>query len=157
MADAPELLEQWRWRGGKAVLHTGYHDCGQQQQRGISTCIAVLAGIHTNCFRPFHKNYRPELVEQLEEMVPEGQALYGGLHEPQVTTPAGALWVTELGPGESGYLTSVLGSACYVLVAALTGMRNTELQQLERGCISHSSGIPSITSPMTRRNPHHCP
>ncbi|MGH9077939.1 MAG: hypothetical protein ACRDY0_10890 [Acidimicrobiales bacterium] len=65
------------------------------------------------------------------------RSLLGGVWEPTVTFPGPdgepRLWVEELGIGEIDHLTSVLRGACYVVLAALTGMRDSEIQSLRRG------------------------
>ena len=79
---------------------------------------------------------------------------YGGICTPAVTVPAadgtGRPWVGEIGFGETDYLVSVLRAAAYLLLAALTGMRDSELQSITKDAPIISDGLPAIRGTQTK-------
>ncbi len=149
MAGATERFEAWLRDGGRIPLHTGFHHRGFPATRGEVnlTLLARLAKISDNCVRQSHKNYNATIGALVADATLTSTNLVsGGVSIPAATTPTGELWAAEIGLGEAEYLASVLRAACYVIIAALTGMRDSEIQALERSSICERDGIPALRS-----------
>ena len=145
--DAEEVLATWLASGGRIPLHTGFEHRGRPATRGEANIrlLSRLTGIHPNCFRPTHRIHRPALIAQLTDVAKDGQKLaFGGLHAASATNPEGTIWIEEIGLGEAEFLVSVLRGACYVLIAALTGMRDSEIQSLQKDCLGQADGVTSL-------------
>jgi len=139
----------WLAAGGRIPLHTGFEHRGVAGVRGDvnMNLMARLVGIHPNCLRPKHRIFNPGIAAAVAQAANEpGAVRLGGVIEPTATTPDGAVWASEIGLGESEYLSSVLRAACYVVIAALTGMRDSEIQGLQRDSICQRDGIPALRS-----------
>lgn len=149
VSDATERFEVWLQEGGRIPLHTGFEHRGTSEPRGEvnRSLLARLVGIHPNCLRPSHRIYKPDIGALIAEATQSQLTMaFGGVFIPTTTNPAGEPWATEIGLGEAEYLASVLRAACYVIIAALTGMRDSEIQGLERSSICERDGIPALRS-----------
>jgi integrase len=147
--DAEERFGLWLELGGLLPLHTGYEHRGLATTRGEinRALLARLAGIHPNCLRPAHPIYRPAIGKLIDAAAKDPERTsFGGISQPAIETPNGKPWVTEIGMGEAEYLASALRAACYVIVAALTGMRDSEIQELKRDSICKRDGLPALRS-----------
>jgi hypothetical protein len=147
--DAEALFTNWLTAGGLIPLHTGFEHRGSPSARGEvnQTLLAKMAGIHPNCLRPSHRIYKPAIGTAVRLAAQDpATTILGGVLEPSTTTPSGALWAGEIGLGEAEYLTSVLRAACYVVIAALTGMRDSEIQGLRRDSRCTRDGLPALRS-----------
>lgn len=156
VAGAAALVARWRTRGGLIPLHTGYEHRGRSFDRGTPnmTLLARQTRIHSNRLRLTHRIGDAALIDQVQRLALQpAHSAFGSVFVPTVFAPSGDLWMSELGSGEIEYLVSVLRAAVYVLVAALTGMRDSEIQSLERGAISRSDGLTSIRSTQTKGVP----
>jgi len=147
--ESEEVFAAWLASGGQIPLHTGFDHRGHPAVRGEVNIrlLMKLTGVHPNCFRPTHRIHRPSLVAQLSELARDSlKSTFGGLHAASAMSPEGIVWVDEIGLGEAEFLVSVLRGACYVLIAALTGMRDSEIQSLEMDCIGEADGVTSLRS-----------
>lgn len=149
-SNAWRIVQQWADDGGVLPLHTGVgRSPGARGEKNVRL-LARMLRINDSIFNKANANYRPEANELFQEMSldPERSAL-GGLVRPTVTvthsdgtiTP----WISEIGLGETEYLVSVLRAACYVMLAALTGMRDSEIQSLTRDTATTLDGLPGLT------------
>ncbi len=60
----------------------------------------------------------------------------GGLPtRPRINPETGEPWHPGIGPSDIGGLLSALTMACYILIAYLSGMRDSEVTSLRRGCL----------------------
>jgi hypothetical protein len=146
--DATERFSTWLQNGGRIPLHTGFaHRGGGSRGEVNRTLLTRLVGIHPNCIQPRHRIYKPD-IEALISHATQSQltTAFGGVLIPTTMSPAGEPWASEIGSGEAEYLISVLRAACYVIIAALTGMRDSEIQSLERNSICERDGIPALRS-----------
>ena len=146
---ATEHFEAWLRNGGRIPLHTGMTQRGGTHIRGEANynLLPRMIGIHPNCLRPKHRIYNPSLRALVDDAArnPDTSA-FGGVFIPTTTAPSGEPWAGEVGLGEAEYLASVLRAACYVTIAALTGMRDSEIQTLERSSVCERDGIPALRS-----------
>lgn len=144
-------LEAWLDAGNTVPLHTGYGR--HQTARGEInyTLLCRLANVSDAFLKRTHRTYLPEAVTEIQRRAQlPGGSRYGGLVQPTVTVPQPdgvvATWVSEIGLGEAEHFESVLRGACYIIIASLTGMRDSEIQGLRRNCVTTVDGIKAITS-----------
>lgn len=148
-SNAWRIVRQWADDGGILPLHTGFgRATALRGQPNIRLLLRKLE-INGSIFREAGAGFRPEAKQLCDDMAmdPTRSAL-GGLVHPTVTirhsdgttTP----WITEIGLGEAEYLVSVLRAACYVMLAALTGMRDSEIQSLKRDTATTLDGLPAV-------------
>jgi hypothetical protein len=83
-------------------------------------------------------------------MVGAGAVRFGGLLELQ-ERPEDE-WIDEVGIGEAEFLPSVLRGACYTIISALSGMRDSEIQALESNCIAQQDGLSVLRSVQIKGN-----
>jgi hypothetical protein len=148
VSGATERFSSWLQTGGRVPLHTGFaHRGGGSRGEVNRSLLARLAGIHPNCLRSSHRIYKPE-INALIDHATQSQltTAFGGVFIPTTNNQDGEPWTSEIGLGEAEYLISVLRAACYVIIAALTGMRDSEIQSLERNSICERDGIPALRS-----------
>ncbi|GAA1621754.1 hypothetical protein [Georgenia ruanii] len=146
------VLRRWAEAGNKVPLHTGYGRDGHDRGGANRSLLCKMAGLSASLIiRQAHPSFRQAAVDYVDDCAtdPERSA-FGGLYRPTapVTQPDGTttLWVDEIGSGEATYFYGMLRGACYVVLAALTGMRDSEIHELRRGAITESDGLPAIKS-----------
>ncbi len=145
-SDAIECLEKFLDDGGVIPLHTGFGKAGGRS-RGHANFALVqrLAGVSGITFKRTHHAYQPRVYEIIDDAVTEGKVAYGGLVTPSVEITDGSgestTWITEIGMGEAEYLPSLLRAASYILIASLTGMRDSEIQELRVGSVEMQDGL----------------
>lgn len=120
----------------KVPLHTGVGHWRSVRGQLNKRLLCRQLGLSTNALD--HPAPKGPLATLLDEAANDpSRSVLGSVWEPTVTVagPDGKErpWVEELGFGEIEHLTTVLRGACYVVVAALTGMRDSEIQSLRRG------------------------
>lgn len=122
--------------GYRVPLHTGVGHW-QSVRGGVNLrLLCRQLGLEPrNLSRPARSNPLRMLVDDCAK--DPMRSVLGGVWQPTVIIPGPdgepRLWVEELGVGEIEHLSSVLRGACYVVLAALTGMRDSEIQSLRRG------------------------
>ena len=93
--------------------------------------------------------------QQVVEHVRRGQWTLNGLYQPAAKldgrdTP----WAASLDGYRLGREESMLRTACYIVIAALTMMRDSEVQELRRDALTEHYGLPAIRSALVKGNPH---
>jgi hypothetical protein len=87
------------------------------------------------------------------------RSTFGGLHTPSVlvTHDDGSMspWISEIGLGEYEHLISILRGACYVVIASLTGMRDGEIQEMQRSTVTEANGLLAIRSVQSKGRSHY--
>ncbi|MGH9068768.1 MAG: hypothetical protein ACRDX8_03995 [Acidimicrobiales bacterium] len=122
--------------GYRVPLHTGIGNHLSVRGRLNKDLLCRQLDLHPHAWSC--QPHNEPLLGLLEDCAKDpSRSVFGGVWEPVVTIPGPdgerRLWVEELGVGEIEHLTSVLRGACYVVLAALTGMRSSEIQSLRRG------------------------
>lgn len=149
--NALRVIRSWVANGGKIPLHTGVgRDSGQRGTPNRALLCRQLA-INPNTFRPSHGQYCTEAIDLIMDLAQDPtRSHFGGLSTPTVTVSLDDgrqwPWIDELGLGELELLVSVLRVSAYVLLASLTGMRDSELQELTRDASTTSDGLPALAS-----------
>jgi len=147
-----QKLRDWLDAGNKIPLSTGVGlNAGQPRGNINITLLCRLVGINTVLLRPAHRSHREEATRILETAASDPQrCLYGGVYEPTATVTqldgSQTTWVSEIGMTEARYFRTVLRGACWIIIASLTGMRDSEIQELRRGAITEQDGLPAISS-----------
>lgn len=150
-ANAYNALLDWTEQGGLLPLHTGFGRTKHQRGEANTTLLERLLGINANVLNRASHQYMPDATALIAIAAADPQrATFGGMHVPTavVSHPDGtsSTWVEELGLGETEYLESVLRAACYVLIASLTGMRDSEIQELTRDSHTTKDGLAALKS-----------
>lgn len=150
-ANAYKALLDWDARGGLLPLHTGFGRTNHHRGEANTTLLQRLLGVNATILKRAHHQYMPEAAALIQRAASDAaRATYGGLHVPTVgvSHPDGtrSKWIEELGLHESEHLESVLRGACYVLIASLTGMRDSEIQELTRDSATTKDGINALRS-----------
>lgn len=150
-ANAYNALLDWTEQRGLLPLHTGFGRTKHQRGEPNTTLLEKLLGINANVLNRSSHQYMPDATALIATAAADPQrATFGGLHVPTavVSHPDGtsSTWVEELGLGETEYLESVLRAACYVLIASLTGMRDSEIQELTRDSHTTKDGLAALKS-----------
>jgi hypothetical protein len=150
--NAFRIIEQWDAGGGVVPLHTGFgRSPGKRGEINI-TLFCRIMGINDSVLKKANKyNYRPEAIKMLQAAAADPErGRFGGITSPtvHVTHQKGfqSTWIDELGLGETEYLVSVLRAACYVIVSCLTGMRDSEIQELTKHSVTTYEGLPALKS-----------
>lgn len=148
---ALNVVRAWLADGGKVPLHTGFGRSPGRRGEPNLKLVCRRLGINDNTFRPAHGRYSQDVVDLLHTMARDPQAArFGGLWTPAVTVTldnGGEMpWINELGLGELELLVSILRAAAYVLLASLSGMRDSELQELTRNASTIADGLPALAS-----------
>ncbi|MEO5665921.1 MAG: hypothetical protein ABIR39_21840 [Nocardioides sp.] len=150
-----DTFQQWHASGGVLPLATGFGRSPQPRGTPNLRLLCRTLRVNDNFLNPAHNMYKPEAAQMVADMAADPtRSTYGGLltasvtvtHEDGRTTP----WVSEVGLGEHEYLISALRGACYVIIASLTGTRDSELQDMERDAITVADGLHAITSVQTK-------
>lgn len=143
------VLEAWR-RDESAIvpLHTtaGFWAENEPNWRLLSLQLGL----------PEHVLYRgqsgPVAAAQARarDLVGRGRTIRGGLGEPlaRVTRQDGSTgpWRNGLGPRSLTKELTALRAAAYVFIAAISGMRDSEIQDIERGCLAVGHAGPVLRS-----------
>ncbi|MDV3126663.1 hypothetical protein M1247_17210 [Mycobacterium sp. 21AC1] len=150
-ANAYNALLDWTEQRGLLPLHTGFGRTKHQRGEPNTTLLEKLLGINANVLNRASHQYMPDAMALITTAAADPQrSTYGGLHIPTapVSHPDGTscTWVEELGLGETEHLESVLRAACYVLIASLTGMRDSEIQELTRDSHTTKDGLAALKS-----------
>lgn len=144
------MVEEHLTNGGWIPLHTGVGRSRNERGTVNYRLLARLLGISENPFNRAHRYYDDHLVNRIQHAARQPDtALHGGLHRPTATFPAETgdiAWNAELGTGETEHLTSVLRAAGYLLLAALTAMRDSELQDLGVDAVETADGLTALRS-----------
>lgn len=147
--NATRIVEEYLEQGGRIPLHTGFARSPQPRGAPNKSLLAIQLGINDSILKPANHAYNRQLDELLDELATDpAHSCFGGVTDAiiEVDLPDGsrAPWVSELGRREIEYLVSVLRAACYVLIAALTGMRDSELQALAAASLTETDGLPAL-------------
>lgn len=158
-ANAYNALLDWTEQGGLLPLHTGFGRTNHQRGEANTTLLERLLGINANVFSRASHQYMPDAVDLITTAAADPQrATFGGLHIPTALVShsdgTSSTWVSEVGLGEAEYLESVLRAACYVLIASLTGMRDSEIQELTRDSHTTKDGLAALRSIQHKGNDH---
>ncbi|WP_143740746.1 phage integrase family protein [Microbacterium sp. SZ1] len=140
--DAVNVLEAYLEGGGRVPLITAFGR-NKKRTRGAPN-LAMLRrklNLSENITKPSHRAYNPEIRRTIQRAVDEGQTEYGGLVECAPDSP-----FAEIGMDEAEYLPSVLRAACYVMIASLSAMRDSEIQAIRRGSVNRDLDVPEISS-----------
>lgn len=62
-------------------------------------------------------------------------------------------WLERLGPDQLDHELRMLRAAIYIFVAALSMMRDSEIQEIQRGAVTTHYGSPAVTSHKTKLDP----
>jgi hypothetical protein len=150
--NAAKRLQEWIDLGNKIPLSTGVGlQSGAQRGQVCVNLLCRMVGINTVTLRRAHKSHDEAAIRIVEAAAtnPATSAL-GGIFTPTVLVehPDGteSTWISEIGSAEVRYLKCVLRGSCWVLIAALTGMRDSEIQGLRRGAVTERDGLPALRS-----------
>ena len=146
-----QKLRDWLDAGNKVPLSTGIGLNSQQPRGAVNiTLLCRQVGINAVLLRPAHRSHRREAVRILEAAAADpNRCAYGGVYEPTATViqeGRETTWVSEIGTTEARYFRTVLRGACWIIIAALTGMRDSEIQELRCGAITERDGLPAVSS-----------
>ncbi|WP_373234919.1 hypothetical protein [Mycobacterium marinum] len=158
-ANAYNALLDWTEQGGLLPLHTGFGRTNHQRGEANTTLLERLLGINGNVLNRASHQYMPDAVALITTAAADpDRVTFGGLHIPTAvvshTDGTSSTWVNELGLGETEYLESVLRAASYVLIASLTGMRDSEIQELTRDSQTTKDGLAALRSIQHKGNDH---
>lgn len=149
--NAYNALLDWADRCGPMPLHTAFGRTKHARGEPNTRLLMRLLGLHDGILHRSSQNFRPEAVALIVEAAADSsRAMFGGVHTPTalVTHADGSTstWIDELGLGETEHLESILRAACYVLIASLTGMRDSEIQELTRDTRTTKDGLAALHS-----------
>jgi hypothetical protein len=148
--NAFRILLDWHHSEGLLPLHTGVGRYRGERGTPNPTLLCRLLGINDSVLNPANHAFRSEAVALLDDAVSAGRTAYGGIFVPTIMVKdesgSESTWIDEIGLGECNYLESVLRAACYVILSSLTGMRDSELQELTRGSATTRDGLPALDS-----------
>ncbi|WP_167456899.1 site-specific integrase [Microbacterium phyllosphaerae] len=81
----------------------------------------------------------------------QGRHEIGGLFAPNARLEGRRVpWASGLSPNRLAVEIRMLRSACYIVIAALTMMRDSEVQELRRGCLTSYMGTPAVRSELIK-------
>jgi hypothetical protein len=148
---AVDRLQAWFSGGGLVPLHTGraaHMVVRGQVNKDLLMKQAKVAGATLN---EAARGYNPRAAALIDQHARDpARCQFGGLITPVVRVPQAdgceLPWVSEVGLHEARYLFRVLRAACYVVIASLTGMRDSEIAELRRGCVTSNDGLPALRS-----------
>ena len=139
------ILRNYFDSGGLLPLSTGMGRGSHKRGSVARSMLMRKAGISKNILTPSHESYLPAAEELLTQALTDGRTEFGGLIKPTISVHhsdgSTSPWVSEIGLAETEYFDSVLRAACYILIAALSGMRDSELQDMQRGCVGEEDGL----------------
>jgi hypothetical protein len=144
------IFLEWVDAGGKVPLRTGVgRDSGTRGEPNVNLLCRQL-GINSGLFNRATNSHRPQAIDLLHTLAADPEtSRFGGVFLPTVVVEdddgRAHPWVAEIGLGETEFLTSVLRGAAYIVLAALTGMRDSELQSLTREAVTTSDGLPAVS------------
>lgn len=149
--NALPAIRSWAARAGKVPLHTGVGRGGHRRGQPNTSLLSRQLGINDMTFKKNHGKYCAAAIDLVAAMTnaPE-RSCFGGIWAPTVlvTLDDGTerTWIDEIGRGELDLLVSILRASAYVLLASLTGMRDSEIQELTRDTSTSQDGLPAIAS-----------
>ena len=152
-----QLLEAYFLAGGRVPLHTGFGKSGSMP-RGTANLamLSRITGVSGSVFKPAHRTFRIKARQLVDDALTNSQVVFGGLIEPSVKVAGegGKLepWIGEVGMGEAEFLPSVLRGACYVIIACLSGMRDSEIQDLKRDASGNRGELGVLSSRQYKGN-----
>lgn len=83
-----------------------------------------------------------------------GRVEIGGVFTPTVSLPqSNSVWSEGLDKRSFGNEKRMLREACYIIITALTMMRDSEVQEIRRGSITTYFGVSAIKSPILKNEP----
>lgn len=150
-----ETFQRWDAAGGVMPLATGFGRSPQPRGAPNTRLLCRALRINDNFLNAAHNMYQPDAVRTIAQLADDpARSAYGGLIAPTVMvthanghqTP----WISEYGLGEHEYLIAALRAACYVIIACLTGTRDSEIQDMQRDALTEADGLPAITSVQTK-------
>lgn len=149
--NAYQVLLDWAQQRGPMPLHTGFGRTKHSRGTPNSALLHRMLGLNDSALTRARHRYKADTMALIAEAAADpARAKFGGLHIPTAavshmdgTTSA---WIDELGLGETEHLESVLRAACYVLIASLTGMRDSEIQELTRNTSTTRDGLAALRS-----------
>ncbi|MFF2819669.1 integrase [Kitasatospora cineracea] len=139
--------------GNRVPLHHGgrWHDEGPNWE--LFTLQLGWAGN----IRPFHSTRDRDLREQVQQAVAEGRCRPGSFIEDiaTVTRPDGSVGPWRVGLDARAVIDECLAlrTACYVFVAALSMMRDSEIREITRGSVVEHYGAPAVVSRKRKLDP----
>jgi hypothetical protein len=151
-ADAAlERLAAWFDAGGRVPLKTGLIPSEGERGSVNRTLLLKQVGIGSSTFNEAAGGFNPRALRLLQDVASDpARCQMGGQATPTVlvTQPDGTAlpWVSEIGPREAMSFVPMLRAACFVIIASLTGMRDSEIQELQRGCVTTADGLPALRS-----------
>lgn len=149
-AAARRAVEEFLSSGGKVPLHTGYGRNPSPRGTLNRALLGRMCGISSACLNPSNKAYDATLEAWIESLATDpGRSVLGGLYIPKAefdATERHHTWGAEIGLGEAEHLPSVLRGASYLLLAGLTAMRDSELQELASTAIERVDGLLALRS-----------
>lgn len=144
---ATERLDELVAAGHRIPVHTGRGRSPGGRGTLNRALFCRLAGIAEASLNQASSGFQPELLQRLHTLSSDAVTTGGGLEPLDWATAEAEAWSPEFAPWEVEHLASVVRAAAYLLLAALTGMRDSELQQLERGCVvRHEGDLPALRS-----------
>ena len=150
VSGALDLLHAHVETGGRIPLHTGFGRRRQPRGQPNYTLLARMLGISGNCFNQASNGYKPEVVAAIDAYAAQPNVgILGGLAKSTAVVQVGDTlvpWAAEMGPGEVEHLASVLRAAGYVLLCALTAMRDSEIQEISADAAGTCDGMPALRS-----------
>ena len=137
---AIQSLRDYFDNGGHVPLHTGFGKAGGMVRGTVNFSLTQrLTGTNAIVYKQTHRAYLPEVRTVVGQAFDSGKGVYGGLVLPEVTvtsaTGATSTWIAEIGLGEAEFLPNLLRAAAYIFIASMTGMRDSEIQELRTGCL----------------------
>lgn len=143
---AVQALRDFFAAGGHVPLHTGFGKSGASARGTVNLAMTQrLAGVSGNIFKPAHRAYMPEARTVIDQAAARGQGVHGGLFLPQVTVDSAIgtpkTWIDEIGMGEAEFLPNLLRAAAYIFIASMSGMRDSEIQELRSNCLGTENGL----------------
>lgn len=144
-----DVLSAWAANGGKVPFHTGFGRSPGSRGSMNLTLLCRKLGISPHLFSRLQYEHGRAALDLVNSMAADPKrSEMGGLITPSVMVEAanGSAhpWLDEIGLGETEYLVSVLRASCYVLLGALTGMRDSEIQALTKTSVTVQDGLPAL-------------
>ncbi|MDJ0323150.1 hypothetical protein QMG61_05155 [Cryobacterium sp. PH31-AA6] len=82
-------------------------------------------------------------------------SVVGGVFAPVQALPGrDRPWRDSFDSHSAGVETRMLREACYVIIASMTMMRDSEVQELQRGSVTAHYGVAALKSPLIKNEPH---
>jgi hypothetical protein len=139
-------------RGGLVPLHTAYGRSSVLERGDPNLGLLCKQLGFTRSPSKKRNLFKTQIEPKLERALADpSRVIFGGVYHPDYPDDPANPW--EFGLSEIEHLESVFRGACYVLIAALTGMRDSEIQELERGCRTQAvNGVPGLRASQFKGN-----